>query len=229
MWLSDLIGLIYPEICCACNQRLTKQEETICLHCIYSLPKTNFLKYDDNPIARHLWGRVPFEHATSMFYFTKKGRIQNLMYELKYNGRYDVGLKLGISLGAALKDIDFWKEVDVILPVPLHPKKLKLRGYNQSDAIAEGMAEAMEIETDPSVLRRVKFNKSQTQKGKLERWSNVENIFELKNAEKVKGKHVLLIDDVLTTGSTLEACAETLLKVEGLKVSIATLACAESF
>ncbi len=229
MWLSDLIGLIYPEICCACNQRLTKQEEIICLHCAYSLPKTDFLSIYDNPIAKHLAGRVPFEYATSMYYFTKKGLIQNLMYQLKYNGRYDVGLKLGADFGQALKEIPFWKDIEVILPVPLHPKKLKIRGYNQSDAIAEGMAKAMEIEMVPDVLKRAKFNKSQTKKGKLERWSNVENIFDLKDAALVCGKHVLLIDDVLTTGSTLEACSEVLLKVEGLKLSIATLACAESF
>ncbi len=225
-FLKDLYGLVYPEICCACGRRLKIQENYICLHCSYTLPKTNFAKEADNLVAKKLAGRIPYQAAMAMYYFTKKGKIQNLLYHLKYKGCYEVGCILGKKMGKELSQYEDWNRVEVIVPVPLHPKKQKKRGYNQSDAIGEGLAETMKIDCMSDAVIRNTHTETQTQMSKEARWDNVAHIFEVKNAEALANKHILLLDDVITTGATLEALSSSLLQLPNVKISVAALACA---
>lgn len=228
-WLKDLIGLVYPDICCSCDRRLAQSEDLICLQCLFDLPKTDYPRDTENPIAKRLAGRIPFEQATAMFTFSKKGKIQNMMYHLKYQGRYRIGVLLGELFGAELLTLPHWQSVSAIVPIPLHPKKYKKRGYNQSDAIAEGMSKKMHIPYLPNAIIRNTNTQTQTKKSKEERWKNVEQIFDIQYPELLENQHVLLLDDVITTGSTMEACAEIMLKIPGLTISIAGLACADRF
>jgi len=228
-WLYDMIGLVYPQLCCACKERLTKQEELICYHCLFQLPKTNFHLDVENPMVKYLAGLVPFEHATALYYFLKEGRVQELIHQLKYEERYEIGVKLGTQLGRQLKGVAHWQTLAGIVPVPLHPKKIRKRGYNQSDAIGEGVAKAMDLPLWSHALIRNTHSETQTKKSRTERWENVESIFTVTDVDLLTNTHVLVVDDVMTTGSTLLACAEQLLEVEGLKVSFGTLAWAGKF
>ncbi|WP_216616649.1 ComF family protein [Marinifilum caeruleilacunae] len=178
----------------------------------------------NNPVSILFWGRVKIEQATSYFTFSKGSKFQKLIHKLKYHKRTDIGIEMGKLLAYQLKESDFLLDIDVIIPVPLHPKKEKMRGYNQAVLIVKGMNEILDIDSDTANLYRSVYTQSQTSKSKMERWENVDNIFRLHDPSKLEGKHVLLIDDVVTTGSTLEACAQAILNTKGSKVSIATLA-----
>ncbi len=226
-WLYDMVGLVYPQLCCACKNRMNKQEDLICFQCLYELPKTNFHLDKENIIARHFLGRVRFQEATALYFFLKEGKVQELMHQLKYAGRYEIGVKLGKILGRQLKEAELWQGIDGIVPVPLHPQKLKKRGYNQCDAIADGLSEVLECPAFYDAVVKAENIESQTRKSKEERWQNVKTVFAIRKAEVLQGKHLLLVDDVVTTGATLIACAEQLLGLEGTKVSFATLACAK--
>ncbi|MCK4661965.1 MAG: ComF family protein [Bacteroidales bacterium] len=223
-YIKDFINLIYPETCAACGNVLFNQEKLICTKCLYELPKTNFHLEKDNPVNQIFWGRAEIENATAYYYFLKASIFQKLIHKLKYKGLKEIGYELGKLLGAELFSAELYKNIDLIIPVPLHPKRQKKRGYNQSDWIAMGISDQMNIPIDTKSLYRAVATETQTRKTKLERWENVESIFKVRNEEAVKNKHILLIDDVLTTGSTIEACAVTLLKVENVKVSVATIA-----
>jgi len=222
--LSDFISLIFPQTCVSCGKSLYKNEYSICTYCAYYLPKTNFHLEKDNPVAQIFWGRVPIVSAAAFYGFNKGGKVQHLIHQLKYRGQKNIGISVGKLYGFELNHSIYFNTVDIIIPVPLHPKKQKKRGYNQSDFFAKGLAESMHIGVDLKTLYRAADSETQTKKSRFSRWQNVESIFQLHDADKLKGKHILLVDDVITTGATLEACAHTLLQVPNVKVSIAAIA-----
>jgi len=222
---TEFLNLIYPKTCVACGELLNKDEAFICLKCLYYLPKTNFHTQPDNIIEQRFWGKVPIVRATAFFRFQKGSPFQKLLHHLKYKGDKEIGQILGEYLALDLMSSDFAK-FDIVVPVPLHRNKLKKRGYNQSEWIAKGIAEKLQKPLDTNTLFRAIENPTQTNKGVFERWENVEGIFEVKDYEAFKGKHVLLVDDVLTTGATIIACATAILKCEGASLSVATLSMA---
>lgn len=223
-WADDLLWLIYPELCVACDKPLNSGEKCICTSCRFHLPKTNFHSEPVNPIIKHFWGKVKVEAAAALFLFTKGEKVQHLIHQLKYQKRKDIGVFLGELYGYDLKKCDPFGCVDVIIPVPLHPKKLKKRGYNQSECFAEGLSLSLKVPCDVKSLKRKKETQTQTRKHRFERFENVNSVFAVTNPDLVQGKHILLVDDVITTGSTLVACAEALLEVPGTRVTIAALA-----
>jgi len=225
-WFSDFFNLFYPSVCAACGERLVTQENVICTHCLVDIPRTNFYDQADNPVSQLFWGRAKIENATALFRFHKGSRFQHLLHLLKYKGRKDVGIELGRQLGFELKKSELYKSVEIVIPVPLHPKREKKRGYNQAECISIGIAESMGIEIQARNLIRNTATETQTKKSRIERWKNVDSIFSIKQPELLKNKHILVVDDVVTTGATLEACAQALLRVEGIRVSIAALAMA---
>lgn len=226
--LNDFISLIFPQVCVSCGKSLYKNEHTICTYCIYHLPKTNFHLDNENPIAKIFWGRINIHSAGAFYGFNKGGRVQHLIHQLKYKGRKEVGFTVGKLYGYELKNSDYFNTVDTIIPVPLHLKKIKKRGYNQSESFAEGLAASMEVDSNFTLLYRALESETQTKKSRFNRWQNVETVFQLKDYESFKGKHILLVDDVVTTGATLEACAQTLQQIPGIKISIATIAYASN-
>lgn len=223
LYLSELL---FPRLCVTCGDKLIEQEQWFCLHCLHHIPRTNFHLEPDNPVARLFYGRVQIEFATSFFYFSKGSKYQTLLHNLKYKGMKELGDEIGKQFGIDLSKSANFLTVDVICPVPLHPQKEKKRGYNQSWWIASGIARQMQKELSDNNLKRVTATETQTRKSRFERWTNVEGIFELCNPEAFSGKHILLVDDVVTTGSTLEACAQAILSQTNARVSIATLATA---
>jgi ComF family protein len=222
--LSDLFWLVYPETCIACGRALSAGDSCICLWCRTHLPSTGFHTEEENPVAKHFWGKVQVESATAGYYFSKGEKMQRLIHHLKYEGRKDIGVFLGNLYGAALKQSSSFTKAEVIIPVPLHIHKKRSRGYNQSDYIAEGFSKSMQIPYNSKVIKRVVHTTSQTKKKRYERFENVNKVFKITQPEALKGKHILLVDDVITTGSTLTACAEALLEIPGTKVSIAAIA-----
>lgn len=225
--ISDVLELIFPSLCISCSERLISQEKYLCFNCWQDLPVTNFHKNNDNKVAQLFWGRVEIEHATAFFSYKKGSNYQNLIHFIKYKGLKELGFETGRRFGFALLESDAFRSIDIIVPVPLHPKKQKQRGYNQSSCIAEGIANTLHKPVSTNNLFRKIFTSTQTRKNRFERWQNVDGIFGINTPEKFAGKHILLIDDVVTTGSTLEACAYQLLKLPHTKVSIATLAFAD--
>ena len=226
-WWADAAGLFFPRSCAVCGRALHRHEEVLCTACYYKLPRTGFSLSADNPVKDIFYGRLPLVSATSFLFFSKGGATQQLIHKLKYKGKREVGLYLGKLFGAALNESPLFRQAEVIVPVPLHPKKEHARGYNQSLLIAEGMALQMPAVVMPDVLVRKSDSATQTKKTRYERWENVKDIFQLKKASRLEGKLVLLVDDVITTGATLEACGHTLLKVQGLRLGIASLAYAQ--
>jgi len=226
-WINNLINLFYPNVCQSCGEALNKQENVICISCLLRLPKTGFHLHAENPVSRIFWGRVEIKAATSFLFFSKQGSVQNLIHQLKYKGQKDVGIELGRLFGIELLQSPEFSNIDFIIPVPLHPKKMNKRGYNQSLMIAEGLKKSMNVETFTGLQRNV-HSTTQTKKSRYERWENVKGIFVLEQQEQLENKSILLIDDVLTTGATLEACAAVLSEVQGITISIATLAYAHN-
>ena len=199
-----------------------KNERIICSECIYHLPRTDYHLDQDNPVARIFWGRIRIEQATAYYFFNKGSRFRRLIHELKYLGRQDIGVELGRAFGYDLMKSGF-RDIDLIVPVPLHKKKLKRRGFNQSECIARGIAESMSKPFNTTAVIRNIHTGTQTSKLRYDRWLNVENVFRVAEPDFLTGKHILLVDDVLTTGATMEACAAKILEVEGTKVSIVAL------
>ena len=223
-YLDDLISLFYPRLCAGCATSLVHGEEVLCLNCMADLPRTNYHLNNENPVFQIFVGRVNITMATSFCRFDKGGRLQHLLHELKYKGNREVGHKMGILFGYDLAQDTLFQDIDAIIPVPLHPKKEKKRGYNQSHEICKGLSESLNMPIITGNLVRAIHTASQTRKGRFERWENVSGIFNVNNIALLTGKHLLLVDDVVTTGATLEACCEPLLQIPGVKVSIATLA-----
>lgn len=180
----------------------------------------------DNPLAQMFYGRIDFHAVAACYFFSKKGKVQHVIHQLKYKGNADAGLFLGREMGKILKESPLYSDVDYIFPVPLHPKKERKRGYNQAELIARGAAEVMEAKVDKTHLVRMVNTATQTRKSREERWLNVKDIFEVHGSADLVGKHVLVVDDVITTGATLEACGHALAGIEGVRVSVATIGCA---
>ncbi|MFI5172413.1 MAG: ComF family protein [Chitinophagales bacterium] len=224
---TDLRDIIYPDLCLACSEPLKRHEKVLCIKCQLELPKTDHVEYVENPVAKKFWGKVQIEYAMALYHFHKSSRIQQLMHELKYKGRKDVGTRLGNLLGFHVKQYKLFTTVDYITSVPLHKDKQIKRGYNQSSIIGEGLSEILLKPFNGNLLRRKLFTETQTKKSRIERWDNVKDIFEIANAAMIANKHILIVDDVITTGSTLEACAVEIKKIEGSMVSIAAIAHAE--
>jgi len=199
----------------------------ICTDCRFSLPYTDFHLQPDNIVAQQFWGRVKLEAVFALFYFVKGGKVQNLVHALKYKGNKDVGVLLGEMAGSRLAKNEVFKSVDIVIPVPLHKKRLNQRGYNQARCFAEGIARQLNITVETGNLVRPAATETQTHKSRFERFNNMQEVFVIKSPESLEGKHILLVDDVVTTGSTLEACGNQLLKIEGVKLSVATIAYAE--
>lgn len=221
---SDFTDLFYPSVCAGCYAKLNKDEKDICLLCKNSLPKTNFHLIDENPIKKLFWGKFPIHHASSYLYFTKHSKVQNILHNIKYNGHKELAQTMGMLFGAELKYSLNFKDVDVIIPVPLHSKKLKSRGFNQSEYFGIGLSEAMGIPLSVNNLIRQSNSSTQTKKNRFQRWENVSEIFAVLEPEQFKNKHLLLIDDVITTGATLEACYQALAKSQNIKLSVASIA-----
>jgi ComF family protein len=221
--VNDFAGLFYPKICAACSDALVKNENLFCTSCRVGLPRTNFHHDKDNEVAQIFWGRIPVEYATAYFYFQKGGRVQELLHKLKYKGQQEIGIELGRMMGRDMLQSPFG-QIDVVMPVPLHKSKKRKRGYNQSECLAAGISVAMGKPLDVTNLYRAIANPTQTKKHRFERWTNVESIFKLKNATAIANTHILLVDDVVTTGATIEACASALLEAVGVKVSIVAAA-----
>ena len=224
--LKSLINLLFPRTCAACGNLLLAGEDTVCTTCRFLLPKTGYEQHSDNPLAQIFYGQMPFNAVMAEFFFSKTGKVQHLIHGLKYHHCRENGIFLGQEIGKSLLQAPYYQGIDFIVPIPLHPKKEKIRGYNQSHVIAEGISEIMNIPIAENCLVRRVFTDTQTKKSREDRWQNVKDIFEVKNPEKLKGKHVLLVDDVLTTGATLLSAGKSLLQVEGIKISVATAACA---
>jgi len=224
--VADFFNLMYPDLCLVCGENLIKNEHHLCLACLHAIPKTNYHLVADNPIEKRFWGKVSIYRGTAFFFFQKGSSFQKLLHHLKYKGNKEIGEVLGKYAAADLLESPDFASVDVIIPVPLHPKKYKKRGYNQSEWIGKGLSEILGKPQDTTTLIRVKENATQTKKTVFERYENTEGIFELRDNTILAGKHVLLIDDVLTTGSTLEACIRALLETEGIRVSVFTVAVA---
>jgi ComF family protein len=201
-----------------------RNEKLICTECYILIPRTNYHLKTDNPVSQLFWGRCMIEQAAAFSFYTRDSRIRRLIHQLKYKGIREVGPELGRIYARTLKSSGFLNEIDIIIPVPLHPSKKRQRGFNQSDLISLGISEVSGIPMESELLVRKTVTKTQTRKTRYDRWINVEDIFRVTDQDRIKNMHILLVDDVITTGSTLEACASELLKVENVKVSVAALA-----
>ena len=226
-WLGSFLSLLFPRCCLVCGRPLAKGEECICTMCNINLPRTNYHLQEDNPVEQLFWGKVPLERATSFFFYRKGSDFRQILHQLKYGGRKELGATMGRYMASELLPSGFFKGIDVIIPVPLHKKKQQLRGYNQSEWIVRGIAAVTGISVNTESIIRRKNTETQTRKPTFERWENVDGIFELHSSEHLPGKHVLIVDDVLTTGATTVACASALMEVQGIRISILTLAVAE--
>jgi ComF family protein len=225
LW-DDVISLLFPRLCYACGNHLLRNERIICTECYVLIPRTNYHLEEDNPVARLFWGRCRIEKAAAFSFYNKDSRIRRLIHNLKYKGIKEIGYELGTIYGNTLIGTDFIKDIDLIIPVPLHPAKKRIRGFNQSDIIADGFSEATGLPVGTGILERAALSDTQTKKSRYDRWMNVEGIFRVADPGQLTGKHVLVLDDVITTGSTLESCAVELLKTEAVKVSVAAIAVA---
>jgi ComF family protein len=221
---DDLLCLFFPNLCAGCGRPLLRGEHVICTLCIFHLPKTYFHQDSDNVLNKVFWGRVGLEGVAAYLYFQKGGTVQHLLHQLKYKGNKDIGIRIGKLYGLELIQADIFREVEAIVPVPLHPRKLRKRGYNQSLMFAEGLASVMKKDLETRSLYRKEFSQTQTRKSRYSRWENVEDIFAVRHPSRIAGKHLLLVDDVITTGATTEACAQALLQVPGVRVSVAAIA-----
>jgi ComF family protein len=222
--INDFMSLIYPRKCEACGNLLFKHESYVCNYCLLNLPKSNYHKHVGNPLEHVFSGRIACEYAMSFYVFEKSGKVQKLLHHIKYEDQKELAAFLGKQYAAELlKDFKVLP-FDVVVPIPLHKNKLKQRGFNQSEWFAKGISEAASIPMDVEALARLTQTATQTRKKKYERWENVEGIFNLSTNHSLNGKHVLLVDDVITTGATIEAAYQVLKNVEGLKISVAAIA-----
>ncbi|MBW1295848.1 ComF family protein [Aquimarina litoralis] len=222
--LSDLAYLFYPIYCAACDSPLYKNEKIFCTSCRHELPLGNFHKVNAKKIEKVFYGRAKIENATSLLVFEKDSLVQNLIHNLKYRGQQEIGKELGIWLGHELTQSDAYQNIDIIIPVPLHPKRLKERGYNQVAKFGQEIAKQLQADYIDFVLKKNSYNEKQSKKNRLSRWSNTSETFGIQNESILINKHILLVDDIVTTGATLEACIQVLKSIPSIKISIATMA-----
>lgn len=225
-WFKHLLDIIYPRSCEACGESLLGGENLICVKCIIDLPRTNSHKESIESISNRFWGKIPVENTITYLRFSKKSKVQKLLHSLKYRNKSEVGVLLGKLYGTDLKTVAFEKKIDLLIGVPLHPTKQLQRGYNQADCIAEGLSVALDIPFETNAVKRSIHTDSQTKKSRFERFQNVENIFEVTDVEKIKDKRIAIVDDILTTGSTIESLAAILLNEGCKEISIVTIAAA---
>lgn len=222
--IEDFISLFFPRYCLACSGSLVKGEEILCTACLSDLPKTNYHLLQENPIKNRLIGRLPLKYGWAFLKFRKSGIVQHLLHQLKYNNHPEIGVRLGQAYGLELLRSGFDREFDLIIPVPLHTSRKRQRGYNQSSKFAAGLSLAMNIQWDESISVRMHSSVTQTNKSKAERWENVKDVFSVGTNKTIQGKRILLVDDVITTGATLEACGQHLISCGCSELSVACIA-----
>jgi ComF family protein len=223
-FVKDLIAVFYPEVCLSCHETLTTNEKVVCIGCRHDLPFTKFSFEPANLVEKTFYGRIPIEQGTALFYFHKKGHVQELIHSLKYRNHQQVGALFGGWLGDELIESCRFSTIDCIIPVPLHPKKLKKRGYNQVTTFGKSLSNKLGIPFIENILKKVSATNTQTRKLRFDRWKNAHDLFVVENNNLLENKHILLIDDIITTGATLEACCEAFKKTKNLKISIACMA-----
>lgn len=222
---TDIKELFFPRLCLTCGRKMLPMEKVACFPCMSELPRTGLLNTLGNEMEKVFWGRFPIKRASALFYYSREGKVAQILAGMKYYGRKDVCFKMGEMLADELQPSGFFEGVDYLVPVPLHKNRLRKRGYNQSEWLARGIASRINVPLCPDVLYRLRDNQTQTRKRAAERQDNVEHLFGvIPHPHALKGKHVILVDDVLTTGATLEACANALSEIEGIRISILTLA-----
>jgi ComF family protein len=221
---QGLINLFFPQLCTGCGNDLYGTEEVLCVSCIDKLPVTNFHLHANNPVEKIFWGRLPLVNASSYLYFTKDSLLQHLLHAFKYKGHREIGFYFGRCMGKSFLESNRFNQIDALIPLPLHPKKEKKRGYNQATILCNGIADVLQVPVLKDAISRVSATETQTHKSRIKRWQNMEGKFLINPRQIPPNKHVLLIDDVVTTGATLESCGLQLLKGDRLRLSIATLA-----
>lgn len=224
--IDNIISMFYPRLCAGCGNALWQNEEILCLSCLLHLPETHYHQHHDQVLTDIFAGRVPVREVASLMFYNKGSIVQRILHQLKYKGQKEIGRYLGRYYGQQLHQEERFRSVDCILPIPLHPRKERKRGYNQSEWIAIGLSEGLGKPYLTDVLVRTHFTDTQTKKSRFNRWENVKEVFDVQHAEKIRYKHVLVCDDVLTTGATMEAAVQHLIGVEGVTVSVVTLATA---
>ncbi|WP_346236060.1 ComF family protein [Niabella insulamsoli] len=221
-----LLHIFYPHICAGCGSDILPATSQLCVSCIHQLPITGFENQPDNPIEKKLTGRIAFGKATAQLYFDKLAPIQQMMHAFKYRGNKELGHQLGLIMGNQLFQSNRFRYMEALIPLPLHENKQRKRGYNQAAILCHGIAEILKIPVLTDVVTRSEATDSQTKKNAIERWDNMKGKFVLNDATSIENKQVLLVDDVITTGATLEACANALAAAAGVGIHIATLCCA---
>ena len=221
---QSLTHIFFPRLCSGCGNDLFGVEEMLCIECIDKLPTTNFHLHLNNPVEKIFWGRLPLAGASSYLYFTKDSLLQHLLHAFKYNGDKEIGFYFGRCMGKSFVQSNRFNDIYGLIPLPLHPKKERKRGYNQAVVLCEGIADIMQIPILKDVIIRPTATQTQTHKNRIRRWENIDGKFLLVQPELIKNKHVLLVDDVVTTGATLESCGLELLETKQTTLSVATLA-----
>ena len=223
-YIDDFLHLFFPHICIGCNTDVLNHDDALCAKCISNLPGTGFVSTAGNPVEKIFYGRLNVQNAGSAFYFNKDSVIQHAIIQLKYKGNRKAGNFLGRLLGQQLANSKRFDDVDLIIPLPLNDKKLFKRGYNQASVIAKGITSIWHKPVIENAVDRILFTETQTHKDRIARWETMEGVFTVTQPGLLKDKHVLLVDDIITTGATLEACGEAILKTPGIKLSVATIA-----
>lgn len=222
-YLSSLLHLFYPHNCEGCGSTLVSDAQVLCTRCIHRLPATGFFNKQGNPVEKAFYGRLPLKHAAAVYYFTKNSLLQHLLVQLKYKNNRDAGHFLGRMLGHALANAERFSGVELLVPLPLNPQKEFIRGYNQSALLCEGIREIWKKPVLTTAITRIRFTGTQTHRNRLSRWQNMENSFAVTQPELLINKHILLVDDVVTTGATLEACGSSILEISGTELSMAAV------
>lgn len=222
-WIYSFFSLLFPRRCVVCGSSLSRTEQCLCTVCNINMPRTHYHLQKDNVIEKQFWGQIPIERATAYFHYRKGSDYCNIVHELKYKGRKEIGLTIGHLMAGEMLNSGFFNDIDIIVPVPLHKDRSRQRGYNQSEWIAKGIAEVTKLPINNRAVERTASTGSQTSQSVFERWENVKHTFVLRETEELRGKHILIVDDVLTTGATVKACASVFLPIEGIRLSVITI------
>lgn len=223
-YFEDFLHLFFPHNCIGCGTDVLNDKDMLCAQCILELPATGFLSTPDNPVEKMFYGRMPVVHAGSAFYFNKNSLLQHLIVQLKYRNNQAAGMYLGKILGTIIRVSQSFDDIDIIVPLPLNEKKLFKRGYNQALLLAKGVAAVLNKPVVENAVERILFTETQTHKDRIARWKTMEGVFKIIDASAIENKHILLIDDIVTTGATLESCGTAILQTANTKISVCTLA-----